>query len=134
MEPVVNANAISRISAGTIIKGEILSPCDIRIDGTFEGKIQSKGRVVVGESAHIKGDIVCDSIDLWGKVEGNVFVKDTLNLKEGCSVTGNLNVRKLSVELGATFNGNCKMISESDFDRVVGTKALAQQPAAAPAN
>ena len=134
MEPVVNANAISRISAGTIIKGEILSPCDIRIDGTFEGKIQSKGRVVVGESAHIKGDIVCDSIDLWGKVEGNVFVKDTLNLKEGCSVTGNLNVRKLSVELGATFNGNCKMISESDFDGVAGTKAPAQQPAAAPAN
>ena len=134
MEPVVNANSISRISAGTIIKGEILSPCDIRIDGTFEGKIQSKGRVVVGESAHIKGDIVCDSIDLWGKVEGNVFVKDTLNLKEGCSVTGNLNVRKLSVELGATFNGNCKMISESDFDRVAGTKAPAQQPAAAPAN
>ena len=134
MEPVVNANAISRISAGTIIKGEILSPCDIRIDGTFEGKIQSKGRVVVGESAHIKGDIVCDSIDLWGKVEGNVFVKDTLNLKEGCSVNGNLNVRKLSVELGATFNGNCKMISESDFDKVAGTKATAQQPAAAPAN
>lgn len=134
MEPVVNANAISRISAGTIIKGEILSPCDIRIDGTFEGKIQSKGRVVVGESAHIKGDIVCDSIDLWGKVEGNVFVKDTLNLKEGCAVNGNLNIRKLSVELGATFNGNCKMISEADFDRVVGAKAPAQQPAPAPAN
>ena len=134
MEPVVNANAISRISAGTIIKGEILSLCDIRIDGTFEGKIQSKGRVVVGESAHIKGDIVCDSIDLWGKVEGNVFVKDTLNLKEGCSVNGNLNVRKLSVELGATFNGNCKMITEADFDKVAGTKAPAQQPAAAPAN
>ena len=134
MEPVVNANAISRISAGTIIKGEILSPCDIRIDGTFEGKIQSKGRVVVGESAHIKGDIVCDIIDLWGKVEGNVFVKDTLNLKDGCSVNGNLNVRKLSVELGATFNGNCKMITEADFDKVAGTKAPSQQPAAAPAN
>ena len=135
MEPVVNANAISRISAGTIIKGEILSPCDIRIDGTFEGKIQSKGRVVIGESAHIKGDIVCDSIDLWGKVEGNVFVKDTLNLKEGCVVNGNLNIRKLSVELGATFNGNCKMISEADFDRVAGAKPQAQQqPAPAPAN
>ena len=134
MEPVVNANAISRISAGTIIKGEILSPSDIRIDGTFEGKIQSKGRIVVGESAHIKGDIVCDSIDLWGKVEGNVFVKDTLNLKEGCVVNGNLNIRKLSVELGATFNGNCKMISESDFDRVTGSKAQPAQPAAAPAN
>ena len=131
LEPVVNANAISRISAGTITKGEILPPSDIRIDGTFEGKIQSKGRVVIGESAHIKGDVICDNIDLWGKVDGNVFVKDTLNLKEGCHVNGNLNIRKLSVELGATFNGNCKMISEADFDRVSGH---AKQPQAAPAN
>ena len=129
MENTPNVNSISRISAGTVIKGEILSPCDIRIDGTFEGKIQSKGRVVVGESAHIKGDIVCDSIDLWGKVEGNVFVKDTLNLKEGCVVNGNLNIRKLSVELGATFNGNCKMINEGDFEKLSGVE---KKPAAAP--
>lgn len=134
LEPVVNVNSISRISAGTIIKGEILSPCDIRIDGTFEGKIHSKGRVVVGESAHIKGDIICENVDLWGKVEGNVFVKDTLNLKEGCTVNGNLNIRKLSVELGATFNGNCKMISEADFDRVSGAKEQKVHVAAAPAN
>ena len=125
-EPTVNVNSISRISAGTIIKGEIVSPCDIRIDGTFEGKIQSKGRVVIGETAFIKGDIICDNIDLWGKVEGNVFVKDTLNLKDGCVVNGNLNIRKISVELGATFNGNCKMISEADFDRVSGAKPQAQ--------
>lgn len=125
-ETVVNVNSISRISAGTIIKGEIVSPCDIRIDGTFEGKIQSKGRVVIGETAFIKGDIICDNVDLWGKVEGNVFVKDTLNLKDGCVVNGNLNIRKISVELGATFNGNCKMISEADFDRVSGAKPQAQ--------
>ena len=134
MEPVVNANAISRISAGTIIKGEILSPCDIRIDGTFEGKLQAKGRVVIGETAVIKGDIVCVNIDLWGKVDGNIYVKDTLALKEGCVVNGNLHIKKLAVELGSTFNGNCKMISEADFDRVVGAKAPAQQPAPAPAN
>lgn len=134
MEPVVNANSISRISAGTIIKGEILSPSDIRIDGTFEGKIQSKGRVVVGESAHIKGDIVCANVDLWGKVEGNIFVKDTLNLKEGCVVNGNLNIRKISVELGSIFNGNCRMISEADFDKVTGVKEQKPQSAAVPAN
>ena len=131
MEPVVSANSISRISAGTVIKGEILSPCDIRIDGTFEGKIQSKGRVVIGESAHIKGDIVCDNIDLWGKVEGNVFVKDTLALMEGCKVDGNLNIRRLSVELGSTFNGNCRMITEAEFDKVAGVAApkAPEQPA-----
>ena len=103
-----NVNAISRISAGTVIKGEILSPSDIRIDGTFEGKVQSKGRVVVGETAVIKGDIICENVDLWGKVEGNLFVKDTLALKSGCRVDGNLSISRLSVELGAVFNGTCK--------------------------
>ena len=133
MEPVVNANAISRISAGTIIKGEILSPCDIRIDGTFEGKVQTKGRVVIGEKANVQGDIICANIDLWGKVEGNVFVKDTLALKEGCVVNGNLHIKRLSVELGSTFNGNCRMITEAEFDKISGTDAAKeqkQQPAA----
>ena len=111
-EPNLNVNSISRISAGTIIKGEIISPSDIRVDGTFEGKVQTKGRVVVGETAVVKGDIICENIDLWGKVNGNIFVKDTLALMEGCQVDGNLNVKRLSVELGATFNGNCRMITD----------------------
>lgn len=121
VEPTVNVNTISRISAGTVIKGEITSPNDIRIDGVFEGKIVSKGRVVIGEGASIKGDIVCENVDLWGFVEGNIYVKDTLALKEGCKVNGNLNVRRLSVELGSTFNGNCHMISEAEFDKLSGT-------------
>ena len=122
-EPNLNVNSISRISSGTIIKGEILSPYDIRIDGSFEGKVQTKGRVVVGETAFIKGDIICENIDLWGKVDGNLFVKDTLSLMEGCSVNGNLNVRRLSVELGSTFNGNCRMITEAEFNKIAGVEA-----------
>ncbi len=130
-ETTVNVNSISRISAGTVIKGQIMSPSDIRIDGTFEGKVQSKGRVVIGESAVIKGDIMCNDVDLWGKVEGNVYVKDTLALKDGCVVNGNLHIRRLSVELGATFNGNCKTITEAEFDKLAGISTAAkpvQQP------
>ena len=129
-EPTVNVNSISRISAGTVIKGEIISPNDIRIDGTFEGKVTSKGRVVLGETAVVKGDIVCTNIDLWGKVEGNVYVKDTLSLKEGCKMDGNLHVRRLSVELGATFNGSCRTITETEFDKLSGTAQQTAQPAA----
>lgn len=138
LETALNVNSISRISAGTVIKGEILSPGDIRIDGTFDGKLHSKGRVVIGETAVIKGDIFCDNIDLWGKVEGNLYVKDTLALKEGCIVNGNLHIKKLSVELGAVFNGNCKTISDAEFDKLTGAqvavKPVAQAQHQAPAN
>ena len=114
----VGVNDVSRISAGSTIKGEITSPNDIRIDGSFEGKIVSQAKVVVGEKAVIKGDIVCSSCDFWGKIEGNFYVKDTLSLKDTCVVTGDLHIRRLQVDLDATFNGNCKMITESEFNQL----------------
>ena len=138
VETSVNVNNVSRISAGTVIKGEIVSPNDIRIDGLFEGKVISKSRVVIGESANVKGDIICENIDLWGKVEGNLYVKDTLALKEGSNINGNLHIRRLLVELGATFNGTCKTITEAEFDKLTGNqpnaKPAAQAQHQAPAN
>ena len=136
MEPSVNANEVSRISTGTIVKGEISSSNDIRIDGTFEGKIYSKGRVVVGEKATIKGDIVCTNVDFWGTMEGNFYVKDTLSLKSSSKVKGDLHIKRLQVELDAKFDGTCQMISEAEFDRLVGNtpaKQEAPKPAASQA-
>lgn len=132
MEPTVNVNEVSRISSGTVVKGEISSSNDIRIDGTFEGKIFSKGRVVVGEKAHIKGDIVCTNADLWGEIEGNFFVKDTLALKSSSKTKGDLHIKRLQVELDARFDGSCQMISEAEFDRLAGVPA--PQPQQAPAS
>lgn len=128
--PVVNVNEVSRISTGTVIKGEINSPNDIRIDGVFEGKIFSKGRVVVGEQAEIKGDIVCDNVDFWGKMTGSLFVRDTLTLKDTCSVNGDLHVQRLVVELGAHFDGTCKMLKEGEFEHVSKPAALEEVEAA----
>lgn len=129
MEPNVNVNEVSRISTGTVVKGEITSSNDIRIDGTFEGKIYSKGRVVVGEKALIKGDIICSNVDFWGTMEGNFFVKDTLSLKSSSKVKGDLHIKRLQVELDAKFDGTCQMISETEFDRLVGnTPARPEAP------
>ena len=131
MEPNVISNEQSRVSAGTVIKGEISSPNDIRIDGTFEGKIYSKGRVTIGEKAVIKGDIIGQNVDFWGTIKGNFYVKDTLSLKGGCVVDGDLHIKRLQVELDAKFDGTCQMISEAEFDRLVGVAPA--KPAAAPA-
>ena len=131
--PAVNVNEVSRISTGTVIKGEINSPNDIRIDGTFEGKIVCKGRVVAGEKAVIKGDIVCENVEFWGKLEGCLYVKDTLTLKDTCTVTGDLHIKRLVVELGARFNGACKMLVEGEFEKLTGTAPKKEPVAVAPA-
>ncbi len=136
IDTALNVNSISLISAGTFINGEIQSPTDIRIDGTFEGKITAKGRVVVGESAVIKGDIICDNVDLWGKVDGGIFAKDTLSLKDGSNLNGKINTRRLTVELGAIFNGTCKTITEEEFEKLTAREpaALAEKGSAKPSS
>ncbi len=131
MEPNISVNEVSRISAGSVFKGEISSPNDIRIDGTFEGKVYSKGRVVVGEKAVVKGDIICQNVDFWGVIQGNFYVKDTLSLKGGCKVDGDLHIKRLQVELDARFNGNCKMLAEGEFDKLAAQ--LTGQPMPRPA-
>ena len=123
MESTVNVNEVSRISLGTLVKGEIQSPGDIRIDGSFDGKLISKGRVVVGEKATLTGDVICQNMDFCGTMKGNFYVKDTLNLKAGCSVEGDLHIKRLQVELGARFNGNCHMLEEAEFEKLTGTAA-----------
>lgn len=118
-EPVIDVNEISHIASGVLIKGDITCPADVRIDGKIDGKIQSSGRVVVGETAEIKGTILCDMLDFWGNMDGDIFVRNTLSLKAGSTVKGNINIHKLQVEMGATLDGFCKMISEEDFDKLV---------------
>ena len=124
---VVDVNTVSRISEGTSVTGEINSSNDIRVDGRVKGKIYSEGRIVIGEHAHIEGTLLCNNLDMWGTVEGDVYVKDLLSLKASSSITGQLQVRKLQVEMGASLNGSCKMISEEDFEASIGN--LVSKPA-----
>ena len=105
--PNLNPNAISRIAAGTvIIGGEIKTQCDIRFDGDYTGNITSQSRVIIGETAHLKGEIRCESLDVFGTLEGDVFVKDTMTIKSEASFTGHIQSSRLVIELGAKFEGD----------------------------
>ena len=115
----ININEVNRIAAGAIFKGDIATANDIRIDGTFEGRIYSEARVVVGEKAVVKGDNFCTFIHFNGTMtEGRFYVKDTLSLKAGSSVQGDLFFQRLQVELDAKFTGKCQVIGEAEFNKV----------------
>ncbi len=119
VEPEVSVNDVSRISQGTVIKGEISSDCDIRVDGKVEGKIYSKGKVVVGPQAVIAGGLACQNVDFWGTMKGDMYVKDLLTIKSKASIEGNINVNKVQVEMGAMINGTSKMITPEEYDGLV---------------
>lgn len=100
---------LNKISRNTVFKGEISSEGDFRIDGTFEGTIDTKGRIVVGTNGSVKGDIHCSNAEIEGHVDGIVTVQETLSLKSTGSITGEVCASRLAIEMGGVFDVACKM-------------------------
>ncbi len=107
--------AVNMIGKGTSIKGDIRSDGDFRVDGTLFGSIQSNGKIVVGVSGSIEGDITCQNADLSGMVKATIRVKELLSLKATSKVTGDVYTSKLAIEPGAKFSGTCNMEDEADM-------------------
>jgi cytoskeletal protein CcmA (bactofilin family) len=99
----------NRIVEGTIIKGDIISQADFRLDGELIGNFQSKGKIVIGPAGSVTGDIVCKNADIEGKFNGRIQVLEVLNVKSKAIIHGEVTVGKLSVEPGADFSASCMM-------------------------
>jgi len=109
----INPQVINLISIGTKITGDLLSDGDIRIDGEFSGNLESKGRLVVGASGKLEGEIRCKSCEISGTHKGKIFINELLSLKASSNVTGDIVTGKLSIEPGAFFVGTCTMGEDS---------------------
>ncbi len=97
------------IQSGTMITGDIESNGNIRIDGTLNGTVTAGGKVILGSTGNVEGEINCINADIEGKVNGIIRVKELLSLKATAVISGDIIINKLSIEPGARFTGTCKM-------------------------
>jgi len=99
----------NNIVAGTTIKGEITTNGDFRIDGTLIGSINCKGKIVIGQTGTIEGEVICQNADISGKIKAQIKVEQLLTLKSTSELNGDVVTNKISVEPGAKFTGSCDM-------------------------
>jgi cytoskeletal protein CcmA (bactofilin family) len=111
---IVNSSNV--ISKETKITGDIKAQGNIRVEGTVEGTIQSKSKIVIGDSALVTGNINATEAEIAGKIEGEIICTDTLYLKKTANVFGNIYTLKLVVENGAVFNGKIQMTTTHSLD------------------
>ncbi|MFZ1271060.1 MAG: polymer-forming cytoskeletal protein, partial [Bacteroidales bacterium] len=69
-----NSNAVNLISQGTEITGDIKSTGDIRIDGILNGNMSTRGKVVIGPTGKVKGEVECKNSEVSGLIEGKITV------------------------------------------------------------
>lgn len=112
----------NRIVEGTIIKGDIISLADFRLDGRLEGNFKSTGKLVIGPAGSITGTISAVNTDIEGKFEGKIDVEDLLTLKATAIVSGEVVCGKIAIEPGANFTSACKMRANTNTTQSVEEK------------
>ena len=118
------------ISKDLRIVGNLRSDGEILIDGAIEGDIRSK-TLLIGELAHVKGEIVADTIIVHGTVDGQIE-SHSVKLARTAHVVGDILHGDLAIETGAFMEGHCKRIQEDLAPKQV-SDAQAKAKTAVPA-
>lgn len=109
-EPAMRSSSSTHLGAGMHITGQIDCTEDLQIDGKMEGPISLKGYVLtVGSTAMLKSEISAGGIIVHGKVVGNLFATDRVDIRTDGSVIGDISTSRISIEDGAHFKGRIEI-------------------------
>lgn len=85
---------------------------NLRINGKFEGNLETKGNLTVSENAIVSANITGDNIIIGGKVKGKVIARERLTLLPTAFFQGEMIPAKLNVAEGAILEGKCSMLQD----------------------
>lgn len=120
---------LNRIVEDSRITGEFKSTSDIRIDGNLNGNLITTGKLVLGVSGRIEGDVTCENAEIEGVVSGKVTVRQLLSLKASSQVEGDIYTDKISIEPGAVFTGTCSMGKVKEMNQPTASEKTLQEQA-----
>ena len=87
-------------------------PVNLKINGKFEGTLDTRGTLTVGETAAVDAHISGDNIVIAGKVKGDIVAKKMIVMMPTAVLNGNISTPKLNIVEGAVFQGRCQMMEE----------------------
>lgn len=87
-------------------------PVNLRINGKFEGTLETKGNLTIGETANIEAHIVGENIIIAGRVRGDILAKQRLVLLPTAIMHGNIKTPRLNIVEGAILQGKCQMLED----------------------
>src|SRR5437870_7899153 len=105
-------NNVVSLGPRDILQGRLELQGDLKIAGNVEGDLKASGDVTIDSTANIQAAIEGANVNVRGQVTGNVTAKKRLTLGGSGRLNGDVRVSRLTVEDGATLNGNVTMSSE----------------------
>jgi cytoskeletal protein CcmA (bactofilin family) len=97
----------------TSFSGTLRFKDSLRIQGKFEGEIDSMGRLLIDGDAVVNARrIRASSVVVGGVVHGDIEAVDRLEMLPSAKVYGNVRTSKLRIADGVVFEGKCEMIRD----------------------
>jgi len=93
-------------------QGNLKSEGNVRIDGYFDGSIETAGNVIVGEAAKVIADIKASNVQVWGAVKGSITASGRLEILPSGRVWGEIKVTSLLIDEGGLFRGKSVMAGD----------------------
>ena len=106
------------IEAGMEGDVKFITPVNLKINGKFDGKLKTKGILIIGEKADVNAKIIeGEDIKVAGKVKGDIISSKRLELSSSALVTGNIKAAILIINEGASLKGHCQVPTEEEISK-----------------
>ena len=122
------------IGPDATFKGELSFEKGLRLQGRFEGKINTPGRLHISKEAKMAADVDAGGIIVEGDVHGNLSAGDKVELKQTARYEGDLRSSRLVVDEGAILVGHVTVGPDAVKNRPPQGQNKPQLPAGAPVN
>ena len=93
----------------TVFNGSLFFGGTVRIDGKFEGQVNTDDTLIIGETGHVRAEIFAGTVICMGRVEGTITAIKKVEIHSNSRVSGNIKSPGLYIELGGIFDGSCDM-------------------------
>jgi len=113
---LANYTITSILGADAVIEGTIITKSSVRIDGTLIGGVIADGVVILSKGGKIKGNVMAESIIVAGTVEGNMKIREKVNVEPTGVIYGDITTKKLLIDEESVFQGQCFMNREKTFE------------------
>lgn len=123
VSPASSGAESSTLNKHVSIEGSLKFTGTVVVNGSVRGSIETSDRLIVGPTADIQAHVVAGSVEVSGRIEGNILAKSSVRIRNGGKVIGDIETPTISMEEGVVFEGRCTRPAESTEE---------SEPAAAP--
>lgn len=116
MKPAQNYRPeVAHIGKSVVVKGELSGSEDLYLDGEVEGSIDlTEHSIIIGPNGRIHADVRALDIIVHGKVDGNLYGGERVELKKSAVLVGDVFTKRVAIEDGAYFKGGIDIQKDED--------------------